>query len=75
MPIETLTGSSVNIGSKRWETPGKGDAEKKRAKLKSIRAASVVVATAVAFEQAMHKVGICVLCLLPCALAVTFFPP
>lgn len=50
MPIETLTGSSVNIG-------GKGDSEKKRQKLESIRGASIVVATAGAFELAMHQVA------------------
>lgn len=50
MPVETLTGSAVNIG-------GKGDPERKRLRLESVRAASVVVATAGGFELAMHKVN------------------
>eukprot|EP00752_Nemacystus_decipiens_P003611 g3328.t1 len=47
-PIATLTGSAANTG-------GRGDPARKRAKLESVRAASVVVATAGGFELAMRE--------------------
>lgn len=51
-----LTGASVHIGGD-WESAGERDYDGKARILENIRSASVVVATAGAFEHAMVKVG------------------